>query len=66
MAVKELATYIGRTGQVRYGTVTELTFPVQITDVRENWGRTQVLIITPAGSGETWVNLETVRLDDAN
>lgn len=38
-------------------TVDGLTFPVKITDVKQAFGRTDVLVTPVHGSGERWSNL---------
>lgn len=61
MTAVEQATWIGRTGQLA---VKDITVAVRITNVRRSWNRTDVLIAPLAGSGMTWVALDSLALDE--
>lgn len=61
MSAVELATWIGRTGQL---SIKDMSVAVRITDVRQVWNRTDVLIVPLAGTGMTWVALDSLQLDE--
>lgn len=61
MSAVEQATWIGRTGSLA---VKDMAVAVRVTDVRQVWNRTDVLIQPAAGSGMTWVALDSVALDE--
>ena len=61
MTAVEQATWIGRTGQLA---VKDMTVAVRVTDVRRVWNRTDVLVVPLAGSGMSWVALDSIVLDE--
>lgn len=61
MTAVEQATWIGRTGQLP---VKDMTVAVRITDVRQVYARTDVLIAPLSGQGMTWVALDSLTLDE--
>ncbi len=59
MTHKEAAKLIGRAGHYAHG---NLIFRVEVTDVREVFGRTDVQIKPVAGSGMGWISLDKITL----
>jgi len=61
LTVQEMASYVGQraTLYVREG---QIKIPVKIVDIRENYGRYDAKVIPVHGGGETWVNLDRLRL----
>ncbi len=59
MTYKEAARIIGRKGKYLHGNI---QFQVELLDVREVFGRTDVEIKPVAGTGTAWVSLDKVSL----
>jgi hypothetical protein len=62
LTAAEGAKLIGQTGYYQVG---ELSFCVEIQDVRNGgWGRTEYQIQPSSGIGLTWVNADRVKLPE--
>jgi len=58
--MKELLDkYVGKKAKL---TINSLTFDVQIVDFKNSYGTDRVRVKPVAGTGETWVNLDSVKL----
>lgn len=63
MSIAKLASFIGKAGLMRLPEFGGIQVPVTITDVKEAFGRTDVLVTPIAGEGVVWVSLDRVTLD---
>lgn len=59
---KEASKLIGKRGHYSHRELYGLTFMVEVLDVREAFGRTDVEVRPIAGTGTHWVSLGNVRL----
>jgi hypothetical protein len=59
MGVKEMASYIGKVGQLK---LDSFLIAVEISDIRKVWQRIDVLVSPVHGNGEQWVCLDRVVL----
>ena len=57
MSAKEMATLIGKIGDMPVG---DLRFVVKVTDVRESWGKINVLVEPVKGDGRAWKALDSL------
>lgn len=53
--------YVGRTGLAPLGGTARVK--ISVVDVREGYGRVDLLVRPECGDGETWVRLSNVDLD---
>lgn len=60
LTAKAAVRAIGRKGELPLGGDTSIT--VHVRDVRQVWGRTDLLVAPVAGSGEMWVSAGRVSL----
>jgi len=51
---------IGQVGDLYVGGLAELRFAVRVVDVRQRWGRTDVLVTPLAGDGLAWKSLDSL------
>lgn len=64
MTQEELAQYVGRMATFGFKAFADLRFQVRILGTKIAFGQERVLITPVAGSGEQWVNLESVILNE--
>lgn len=61
MTVQEMASYVGKRASLPFR---QMVVDVEIHDVRENFGRIDVLVSPLMGTGETWVQLDRLEVQD--
>lgn len=62
MGVKEMAEVIGKRCMVTVFLSDSITFPAEIKDVRQSYGRLDYRITPVGGEGLIWVSAERVKL----
>lgn len=65
-SVRELARYIGRPALFSTVEKSDVSFMVKVKDAREAYGRINLLVVPDKGTGETWVNVESLRFTDVS
>ncbi len=58
MSVAELARLIG--GRVAIRATDELVINVEVLDVRQAWGRTDIKVTPISGAGEQWISADRI------
>jgi hypothetical protein len=51
---------IGQVGDLYVGDLAELRFAVRVVDVRQRFGRIDVLVTPLAGDGQAWKSLDSI------
>ncbi len=59
MTYKEAAKLIGRKGRYGHGS---MRFEVEVLDVRESFGRTDLQVRPVAGAGTGWISYDKITL----